>query len=268
MTDTWRFIDSGPCSAAYNMALDEAIAVTVRKNQAPPTLRLYGWDLPSVTIGYFQKMAEVDVAYCFQKNIPVIRRPTGGRAILHGNEITYSFSVKTRTGFFSKSLLDSYKTISAAFSNAFLKIGVLPELKLLKDSRRESDAVMQKNPLCFESVSYGEMTVNSKKIIGAAQKRWTDSLLQQGSIPFVIERDALVKVFKMDTARDIRDSFTGLHDILPDLIPDDLKTAIRLSFEETFDTRLTISSPSAEEIALARELETGKYLSRDWNHRR
>jgi lipoyl(octanoyl) transferase len=268
MTDTWRFIDSGPCSAAYNMALDEAIAVTVRNNQAPPTLRLYGWDLPSVTIGYFQKMGEVDTGYCHEKNIPIIRRPTGGRAILHGNEITYSFSAKTSAGVFSKSLLDSYKIIGAAFSNAFLKIGVSPELKLLKDSRRESDAGMQKSPLCFQSVSYGEITINSKKIIGSAQKRWTDGLLQQGSIPLVIERDDLTKVFRMSTARDMRDSFIGLHDMFPDLIPDDLKTSIRISFEETFDIQFINSSPSAEEISLARELEAGKYSSREWNHKR
>jgi len=268
MTDTWRFIDSGPCSAAYNMAIDEAIAERARSNQAPPTLRLYGWDMPSVTIGYFQKMAEVDLEYCSQKNIPVIRRPTGGRAILHGNEITYSFAVKTRTGPFSNGLLDSYKSISGAFLNAFLKIGVSSELKLLKDNRQRSDAKMLKSPLCFQSVSYGEMTVNNKKIIGSAQKRWTDGLLQQGSIPFVIERDDLAKVFRMDTAPDMTASLIGLHDIFPGLIPDDLKTAIRISFEETFNIRLDISSPSAEEVSLARKLEAGKYLSHDWNYKR
>jgi len=268
MTETWLFIDSGPCSAAYNMALDEAIAVTVRNGQAPPTLRLYGWDRPSVTIGCFQKIGEVDMAYCFQENIPVVRRPTGGRAILHGNEITYSFSVKTRAGLFSKSLFDSYKKISAAFLNAFLKIGASPELNLLKDSRRGPEANVQKSPLCFQSVSYGEIIVDSKKIIGSAQKRWTDGLLQQGSIPLVIERDDLVKVFRMDTCLNTKDSFTGLYDIFPGLIPDALKTAIRTSFEKIFDIRLTISSPTSEEVSLARELEAGKYLSREWNYKR
>jgi lipoyl(octanoyl) transferase len=268
MTDTWRFLDSGLCSAAYNMALDEAIAERVRGNKAPPTLRLYGWDMPSVTLGYFQRIAEVDVEYCLQQNIPVIRRPTGGRAILHGDEITYSFSVKTRTGLFSRSLLDSYRKISAAFSTAFLKTGVSPEIKLLKETRREPHAVILKSPLCFQSVSYGEITVNSNKIIGSAQKRWTDGLLQQGSIPFAIQKDDLEKVFRLDTAREMRDSFTGLDDIVPDLIPDDLKTAIRISFEETFDIRLSVSSPSSEEVDLARELEAGKYRSHDWNFRR
>ena len=268
MTEPWRFIDSGPCNAAYNMALDEAIAVAVRNGHAPPTLRLYGWDRPAVTIGCFQKIGEVDMAYCFQKNIPVIRRPTGGRAILHGNEITYSFSVKTRTGLFSKSLLDSYKTISAAFSNAFLKIGASPELKLLKDGRRRLEADMQKSPLCFQSVSYGEITVDSRKIIGSAQKRWTDGLLQQGSIPFGIDRDALVKAFRMNTAQDMRDPFIGLQDIFPGLIADDLKTAIRNSFEETFNILLTTSSPLPEEVSLAEELEAGKYRSHDWNYKR
>jgi len=114
MTNVWRFIDTGPCSAAYNMALDEAIAIVVRKDNAPPTLRLYGWDMLSVSIGCFQKISDVDIAYCIEKHIPVVRRPTGGRAILHSNEITYSFSVKTTHRLFSKGLLDSYKKISIA----------------------------------------------------------------------------------------------------------------------------------------------------------
>ena len=268
MTDTWRFIDSGPCSAAYNMALDEAVAAAVRNDQAPPTLRLYGWDTPSVTIGCFQKISEVDSVYCNQNDIPVVRRPTGGRAVLHGNDLTYSFSVKTRTGLFSGSLLDSYKKISAAFSNAFLKTGISAELNLLKDIRRGQHAKVRKSPFCFQSVSFGEITVDSKKIIGSAQKRWTDGLLQQGSIPIVIEKDNLAKVFRMDAHRKMRDSFAGLHDIFPDMNPDDLKTVIRIAFEETFHVRLTISSPSSEEVSLAKDLEKEKYLKDEWNHRR
>ena len=262
MTNIWRFIDTGPYSAAYNMALDEAIAAVVRKDNAPPTLRLYRWDMPSVSIGCFQKISDVDIAYCIEKHIPVLRRPTGGRAILHSNEITYSFSVKTTHRLLSKGLLDSYKKISIALGYALSKIGLSPELKLIKENHRP------RNPLCFHSTSYGEITINNKKIIGSAQKRWTDSLLQQGSIPFIIDRDELVKVFRLKSTHGIREAFTGLKEILPELNTDDLKSAIRTSFEETFDTSLVPLSPSQEEVSLAQEFEAKKYLSYQWNFRR
>jgi lipoate-protein ligase A len=100
MTDRWRFIDTGLCTASYNMALDEAIATAVKRGNSPPTLRLYGWDRPSVSVGYFQNVCDIDSDYCIKKGIPIVRRPTGGRAILHDGEITYSFSVKTDTGVF------------------------------------------------------------------------------------------------------------------------------------------------------------------------
>lgn len=269
MTDTWRFIDTGSCSAAYNMALDEAIAVFVGKEIAPPTLRLYGWNIPSVSIGCFQKISDVDIGYCTEKNITVVRRPTGGRAILHGNEITYSFCVKTTSGLFSKGLLDSYKKISAALGLALSRIGISPKLKLLRETQRPSPSIHHsRSPLCFQSISYGEISIGSKKIIGSAQKRWTDGLLQQGSIPLIIDKNALSKIFRHSYMQDIGESFTGLKEIFPELNTDKLKDAIRSSFEETFSTKFTISSPSKEEISLAQNLEARKYLSHQWNFRR
>ncbi|MEW6586032.1 MAG: octanoyltransferase, partial [Nitrospirota bacterium] len=78
MFDPWRLIDEGSCSAFYNMAMDEAIASAVRKEISPPTLRLYGWDRLSVTIGRFQQSGDIDIEYCAGKGIPFVRRPTGG----------------------------------------------------------------------------------------------------------------------------------------------------------------------------------------------
>lgn len=268
MSDAWRFIDSGPCSAAYNMALDEAIATAVRKDKSPPTLRLYGWNIPSVSIGCFQKISDIDIEYCTEKHVPIVRRPTGGRAILHNHELTYSFSIKTIQGLFSKGLIDSYKKISIALGSALLKIGLSPELKLLRESRNPSATRHSRSPLCFQSTSFGEITINNKKVVGSAQKRWTDSLLQQGSIPHIIDKDEIVKVFRLKSANGIREAISGLKEILPELNPDELKNAIRISFEETFDVRLISSSPSHEEVSLAQELEAQKYLSYQWNLKR
>ena len=263
MADTWRFIDTGLCRASYNMALDEAIAITVKKGNSPPVLRLYGWDSPSVSIGYFQKVSDINIDYCLKKGIPIVRRPTGGRAILHDNEITYSFSAKTDAGIFSKGLFDSYKKISKAFGLAFSKMGIESELKLQREPLRD------KSPLCFQSTSYGEITINSEKVIGSAQRRWPDGLLQQGSIPFVLDEDEIADVFRFkpsQTGKKLK--FTGLKNILPDLDIENLKIAIRVSFEETFDIMLIPSSPSHGEVSLAGQLEVRKYRSHQWNFQR
>lgn len=258
MTDTWRFVDTGQCSAAYNMALDEAIATAVRKDNSPPTLRLYRWNMPSVSIGCFQKISDVDVEYCIEKHIPIVRRPTGGRAILHNHELTYSFSVKTTQGLFSKGLLDSYGEISRAFDHALSKIGLLPEIRLLRKIHHP------RSPLCFQSTSYGEITIGEKKVVGSAQKRWTDGLLQQGSIPFTIDRDEIVKIFRLKSTHGIKETFIGLKEILPELNIDNLSNVIRISFEEIFNTRLIFSSPSQEEVSFAQELEAQKYRSNNY----
>jgi len=251
------------------MALDEAIATVVRKNNAPPTLRLYGWDMPSISIGCFQKINDIDSDYCIEKHIPLVRRPTGGRAILHSDEITYSFSVKTTSGIFSRGLLDSYKKISRAFSLAFSKLGLTPDIKLFKEPCHASLITRHsRSPSCFQSISYGEITIQDKKIIGSAQKRWTDGLLQQGSIPYIVDKNAMAKVFRLESVHKLPEALTGLKEIIPELTIDELKNAIRTSFEETFDTRLIPSFPSHEEVSLAEEFEVKKYLSSQWNFQR
>lgn len=262
MTDTWRFIDTGPCSAAYNMALDEAIATAVRKDSSPPTLRLYGWNFPSVSIGYFQKISDINTEYCREHNIPVVRRQTGGRAIFHNHELTYSFSVKTTHGLFSKGLRDCYKEISRALNNALLKIGLLPETKLRRRSHHSRSA------LCFHTTSYGEITINNKKVIGSAQKRWPDSLLQQGSIPYSVDNDDTIKVFRIEDAHATENPIIGLKDIFPDFNLDTFKKILKTSFEETFHIWLIPSAPSPEEISLAQDIETRKYVTKEWNYRR
>jgi len=261
MNDEWRLIDSGLCSASYNMALDEAIATSVRKGNSPPTLRLYGWNVPSVSIGCFQKVNDINIEYCNERGISLVRRPTGGRAILHENELTYSFSAKTTEGIFSKGLLDSYKKISNVFAVAFSTIGLSPESKLQRETRKP------KSPLCFQTTSYGEITVNGKKIIGSAQKRWHGGLLQQGSIPCSIDRDEHAKVFRLEPPND-EIGIIGLKEVLPDLNLEELKDAIISSFEEAFEVILILSPPSQKEVSLAEELGTKKYLSTEWNFQR
>ncbi len=259
----WRFIDSGPCSASHNMALDEAIAVSVRKGDAPPTLRLYGWERPSVTLGAFQRISDVNYQYCLEHNIPVIRRPTGGKEIFHGDELTYSFSSKN-DGPFSGGLLDSYRRLSTAFKSAMQMLGLDASMK----EERESGRTLNRTALCFRTTSYGEISLEGRKLIGSAQKRWKDGLLQQGSLPCSIDNEGVRKVFNLSVTSDERDKMIGLRDIVPGLGCDSLREAIKVSFEETFGIRFLLSGPSPAESRLALELESQKYLSPRWNLQR
>jgi lipoyl(octanoyl) transferase len=269
MNGSWRYIDQGENMASYNMALDEAIATTVRKGLSPPALRLYGWDKPSVTIGCFQKSGTIDNAYCTSMGIPVVRRPTGGRGILHGNELTYSFSARTDTELFSHGLMDSYRKISEAFGLAFTRIGIVPEIQLTKKPCAGPEKGQQaRNPLCFHSVSYGEISLNKRKIVGAAQKRWRDGLLQQGSVPIRIAYDEVFMIFHCSDPQGIRKNMCGLSEIGVSFTMGGLKSAIRSAFEEVFAIQLSSSHPSREETQLAEELQARKYSTHQWNFQR
>jgi lipoate-protein ligase A len=242
------------------MALDEAIAVSVRKGDAPPTLRLYGWDRPSVSLGSFQKIGDINAQFCSEKNIPVVRRPTGGRGILHGDELTYSFSSRNE-GFFSGGLLDSYRQLSTAFKSALETLGLDVTIK----KERESGSALNRTALCFRSTSYGEMSLQAKKLVGSAQKRWKDGLLQQGSLPYAIDEGGTRNVFNLSPSAVLKDRMIGLREALPGLDTEKLREMIRVSFEKTFRIRFLCSGLSQEEDRLARELENRKYRSPHWN---
>lgn len=262
MSREWRFIDSGPGSASYNMALDEAIATSVRNLEVPPTLRFYNWDRPSLSLGSFQKASDIDLDYCRQNSIPYIRRPTGGRAILHGDELTYSFAVRTDKEPFSEGLMESYRRISIAFNLAFQKIGI----QVVSKMQKERGGVLAGNPLCFGSSSYGEILLNKQKIVGAAQKRWKDGLLQQGSIPYICDKEKIVHIFGRRAIQS-ENALYGLKEILPDFDDQNFRNAVRKAFEEFFGVSLLTSHPDHAEHQLAQDLEQRKYLQESWNLR-
>jgi lipoate-protein ligase A len=250
--EIWRFIEDGFCEAGFNMAIDDAIATNVRLGKSKPTLRLYGWKKPSVTIGVFQKTGEVSLDYCYCEDIPVIRRLTGGRGILHYDELTYSFSSQNK-GLFTGGLFQSYYELSTAFKKAFILTGIPVEMRLIKRS-----GATQKNPLCFKSLSYAELSFNGEKIMGSAQKRWRDGFLQHGSIPYSVDNNKLKKVFRIvDEDSQIR--IAGIRHLIPEFNSSVLKENIRRSFEETFRIVFADSRLSSQELELAQRLALEKY---------
>ncbi len=267
MAIAWRIIDDGACAPAFNMALDEAIATAVRRDLAPPTLRLYGWKERAVSIGAFQRSRDVNIDYCRRKGIHIVRRPTGGRAVCHDDELTYSFAAKTENCPFSRGLFDSYGKISAALVRALSRIGLCPQSEARTRNRQSGKKRPEPHsPLCFQSISYGEISVGGIKIVGSAQKRWSDGLLQQGSIPLRIRPDELSHIFLCESVEE--KTLAGLEQLIAAPSREGLREAIKSAFEETFEVELISSRPSPEEYALAQKLEGEKYLDDAWTFRR
>lgn len=266
--DTWRIIDSGLCDGAYNMALDESIAVAARTGAAPPTLRIYGWRKPSVTIGAFQKTADVDTDYCKDRDIPLVRRPTGGRAILHGDELTYSFSSPCE-GVFARSLMETYLLLGAAFMAFFRLLGLDVEMQTQRQRGREQG----RSALCFDTVSPGEIRCRGRKIAGAAQRRWSDGFLQQGAIPYRTDPAALHAVFTRPGSSEdqglpaisaVPHVPTGLRELVRNLDSLNIKELLIVSFERTFPVTLEETPPSPREEELALRLCLEKYQDPQW----
>ncbi|RMG75025.1 MAG: lipoate--protein ligase family protein [Nitrospirae bacterium] len=256
----WRLIDSGSEDAYLNMAIDEAIAMMVLEGNSPPTLRFYGWKGRAVTLGAFQRLSEINREYCEKSFIPLVRRPTGGRAILHGEDLTYSFSSLNSPPFFSENLLKTYAYISQAFLKGFMKMGVDVEFK----KRRERGRVLTGSSLCFQSVSYGEITLKGKKLIGSAQKRWKRGFLQQGSLLLKTNADEMERVFLRAKGEEILKSMVGLFEVYPMIKPEDLKSAFIKGFEEVFKVSFRPEGLTQKEIELAQRLVREKYKNPKW----
>ena len=257
-----RIITHGPGHASFNMAMDEAISEAVRQRLSPPTLRLYEWDRPSLSIGYFQKMSDIDIDYCSKKKYPVVRRLTGGRAILHDSELTYSVSSLKDNSLFKGSLLENYKTISNAMISGLKLIGIEAEMSF--ERKRSS---VSKNPSCFHSVSFGEITAEGKKIIGSAQKRYSGGFLQHGSVLLNFDADILCRVLKENNTGEFKD-IGVIKDFNPGISFEDLKNSFKEAFEKELNIKLISDDPTKFELNLAKELEQKKYSNREWNFKR
>ncbi len=242
------------------MAVDEAISESVRKDLSPPTLRLYQWSEPSVSIGYFQKTSDINIEYCRKKHYPLVRRATGGTLILHDSELTYCFYARSDLDPFKGGLIENYNAISYVLLRAFKMLKLNAEISLQKRPQR--------NPLCFKTSSYGEITVNGQKIIGSAQKRYKNVFLQHGSMPFSFDSGELHRVLSCQNQSGDYPEIGTINKYAPSVTVTGLKEAIKNAFEHTFRIKFTLAGSSDFELKLAKKLEAEKYSTNEWNYRR
>jgi lipoate-protein ligase A len=177
---SWRLIENPPAKGAWNMAVDEAILEAVYKGDSLPTLRLYAWQPACLSLGYAQPFAEVNTANLAQNGWEVVRRPTGGRAILHVDELTYAVIAPETEPRVAGGVLESYLRLSRALLEALRILGLSPESQEKEDS---TGTRKKPNPVCFEVPSNYEITVKGRKLIGSAQARRKEGILQHGALP-------------------------------------------------------------------------------------
>lgn len=185
MKDTsWRFLNTGFQNAFMNMAIDEVLSqISVIKDNKP-VFRIYGWRPHAISIGYNQDENEINLEKCNEDNIDVVRRPTGGRAIFHAEEVTYSVILPASSPLFVNDTLTLYNIISEGLVEGLQMMGINAEL-----AKRATDTPlnMRTNIPCFSSAAKYEITAQNKKLVGSAQRRYQSSILQHGSILVGVE---------------------------------------------------------------------------------
>lgn len=191
----WRLIEDGSGDGEMNMATDRAILQACGEGKAPPTLRLYGWREPTVTIGYSQNgCRDIDVNRCRSLGIPVLPRPTGGRALLHDKELTYSLVAPIPHPRFPPNLHTAFKAVSEALLVCLGKLGIQQAVM----AKPRGTPVNGRSPSCFSSLNHCEITVNNKKLIGSAQRRKSHSFLQHGSLWIDCDRELMNSLFQFN----------------------------------------------------------------------
>lgn len=252
------------------MALDEAILDAVQEGQASPTLRLYAWDPPCLSIGYAQSVQDVDQSAINALGWDWVRRPTGGKAILHTDEITYSIAAPANHALFANGVLPSYERISLGLIAGLEQLGVRPELPV-----KESPLPQTSNPVCFQNPGAFEITVDGRKLVGSAQSRRAGGVLQHGSIPISgdLGRICLALQYPSEGARERARLEVGDHAITIERVLDrklswdEIAQHLVAGFEGALEIRFSIQELTGAEIARSHQIFEQRYSRPEWTQR-
>jgi len=192
----WAFLPTGARSGAYNMALDEALARRLGGDPTGPSVfRLYGWSPHAVSVGFHQEIGEFSQAALERAGIDLVRRPTGGKAILHARELTYSVV----TGLGERGPRELYRWINEGLLRGLRLLGIEAELSSQEPDFRQLYRDARSIP-CFASSSKSEIQSRGRKLIGSAQRRYGSVILQHGSFLLGPEHHRLVEFLSPSVA--------------------------------------------------------------------
>jgi lipoate-protein ligase A len=249
MDRAWRLICDGPVAGRLNMAIDRAIQVCRAEGSAPPTVRFYRWARPTVTLGRFQPAQDIDSTARERRGVDVARRYTGGRGVLHDDELTYSVVAGVSDGI-PRTVTASYATLSRALLESYRLVGVDAQLVAHDRAKERSGA-------CYLQSTRADLSFRGAKLSGSAQVWLGDTVLQHGS--FVIDRDLqrekdLFGLDDVETERLRSETATIVSALGRRVEPDDLLARCIEGFSTALGVTLLPGSLNAREAQVTREL--------------
>lgn len=254
MKEQWRLLKTDFNTASTNMAIDRAVLVANSEGKAPPTVRFFGWRPPAISIGYFQSLEEeVDLDNCRRFGVDYVRRITGGGAVFHEDELTYSIVIAESHPQIPKNIMRSYGKICGALIKGLEQLGISSKY-----------------------VPINDIVTNGKKISGNAQTRKMQTVLQHGTILTDVNVDKMFSLLRVPDEKikdkliaDVKQRVTSIKHILGDEISfDEVAEAMKIGFEEEFNIELVEGKLTDEETALTKKFKEECFAAREWNHRR
>ena len=277
MKTKWYFINSGPCSPAYNMALDEALLHWHSKGLIPPVIRFYEWNPATLSIGYFQRaQKDIDFDQLHKLNLGFVRRPTGGRAVLHEHELTYSVIVSEEYPNMPKTVTEAYRVISEGLLLGFRNLG-LDAYFSVPDTEEKRDILKKpKSAVCFDAPSWYELVVEGKKVAGSAQTRQEGVILQHGAILIDLDDEKLISLFKFPSEasrermrKHLPQKAVAINQLANRKV--DVETcakAFHKGFEDALDVELVPYELTEEQQDFVDNLAKTRYETDEWNFRK
>jgi lipoate-protein ligase A len=253
------------------MALDEAILEAVSRGESLPTLRLYAWEPPCISLGVAQSIDDVDLKRLRTKRWDLVRRSTGGRAILHTDELTYAVIAPIDNPHVAGGVLESYRHLSAGLVASLQHMGmsveIEPEKQLTEDERG--------NPVCFQAPSAYEITVKQRKLLGSAQVRRRFGILQHGTLPLKGDITRICEVLQFNSEEDRTSAADALRNraaTVEDLLSgpsswEKAAEAMSEGFRQALDLQFEAGEPSRGELTRAEDLQRERFTNAQWTER-
>lgn len=246
---TWTFLESGAGTGQHNMNTDEALALALLRGEGVPTVRVYGWNPWAISLGWNQSLDEILTDRVSADGLDVVRRPTGGRAVLHARELTYSVVMHAE----GRGVAEVYRLISEGLLRAVRKLGVNAGIET-----RMSDVSAGRSAACFVATARSEIVVGSQKLAGSAQRRYgisgkADVVLQHGSLLLGSEHMRIVEYLRLPEERkstlreELRRRSTDVSSVLGRIVGfEEAAVAVRQGFEEAWGMRFHSPRPKYE----------------------
>ncbi|WP_342505173.1 biotin/lipoate A/B protein ligase family protein [Sporosarcina sp. FSL K6-2383] len=273
----WHFINSGKCSASFNMALDEALLEWHSKGEIGPVLRFYEWQPATLSIGYFQSVdKEIEMDEVRKHGLGFVRRPTGGRGVLHEHELTYSVIVSESYPDMPETVTEAYRVISGGVLEGFRNLGLDAQFSVPQTIQQTDDLKNPKSAVCFDAPSWYELVVEGKKVAGSAQTRQKGVILQHGAILLSLDENKLVSLFKFRSEEQrermrasLPEKAVAIDRLMKRTVSvEECVEAFAQGFEAALDMQLEPLQLSERQLEFVHDIERKKYANDDWTFKK